>query len=165
VESITEIMKWVEHTPVAVFVSHSSWAFSAMLSIHILAVALVFGMITVVDLRLIGIAGKRCAVTALCREALPWTWSAFALSALTGMLLFTAQPVKYWGNDAFRMKLTVMALAGVNMLVFQLITYRSVTHWDRDTAVPLAGKLAGAISLASWIAIVAYGRWTAYLMS
>jgi len=165
VPSITEALHWLEQTPLAIFVSHSTWSFSALLSVHLIAVALVFGMITVVDLRLIGIAGKRCAVTALCREALPWTWSAFGLSVATGTLLFTAQPLKYWGNDAFRMKLTVMALAGVNMLVFQLITYRSVTHWDRDTAVPLAGKLAGAISLACWIAIVAYGRWTAYLMS
>ena len=30
--------------------------------------------------------------------------------------------------------------------------------------VATAGLAAGLISLASWIAIVAYGRWTAYLM-
>jgi hypothetical protein len=100
--SITDALHWLEHTPVAVFVSHSTWGFSALLSVHILAVAVVFGMIAMVDLRLIGIAGRQSAVTALCREAPPWTWSAFALSALTGMLLFTAQPVKYWGNDAFQ---------------------------------------------------------------
>jgi hypothetical protein len=165
VPSITEALQWLEHTPLAIFVSHSTWSFSALLSVHLIAVAMVFGMITVVDLRLIGVAGKRCAVTALCREALPWTWSAFGVSVATGMLLFTAQPVKYWGNDAFRMKLTVMALAGINMLVFQLITYRNVARWDRDAAVPWTGKLAGAISLACWSAIVAYGRWTAYVMT
>ena len=164
-DSNTELLKWVEHTPVAVFVQHSSFSFSALLSVHIVAVAVVFGMITAVDLRLIGVAARRCAVSALCREALPWTWSAFGLSVVTGMLLFTAQPVKYWANDAFRMKFAVMALAGINMLVFQLITYRGVAHWDRDAAVPWAGKLAGAISLACWIAIVAYGRWTAYQMT
>jgi hypothetical protein len=163
--NMTDALQWVERTPVAVFVSHSGWGFSALLSVHILAVALVFGMIAMVDLRLIGIAAKRSAVTALCREALPWTWSAFALSVLTGLLLFTAQPVKYWGNDAFQMKFVIMALAGLNMLVFQLITYRGVARWDRDSAVPWAGRLAGAISLASWIAIVAYGRWTAYQMT
>jgi uncharacterized protein DUF6644 len=162
--SITEALHWLEQTSLAIFVSHSTWSFSALLSVHLIAVALVFGMITVVDLRLIGVAGKRCAVTALCREALPWTWSAFGLSVATGMLLFTAQPVKYWGNDAFQMKFVIMTLAGLNMLVFQLITYRGVARWDRDTAVPWAGRLAGAISLASWVAIVAYGRWTAYLM-
>ena len=97
-------------------------------------------------------------------RALPWTWGAFALSAITGALLFMGQPVKYWDNQAFRLKFAVMALAGINMLVFQLITYRDVARWDRDAAVPLAGKLAGAMSLACWITIVAYARWTAYLM-
>ena len=75
-----------------------------------------------------------------------------------------SQPVKYLGNHAFQMKFLLMALAGLNMLAFQFITYRGVSAWDRDAAVPLAGKLAGAISLAAWIAIIAYGRWTAYLM-
>jgi hypothetical protein len=163
--SITDALHWVERTPVAVFVSHSTWGFSALLSVHILAVAIVFGMIAMVDLRLIGIAGRQSAVTALCREALPWTWSAFALSAVTGTLLFTAQPLKYWANDAFRMKFAILALAGLNMLVFQLITYRGIARWDHDAAVPWAGRLAGAISLGSWIAIVAYGRWTAYQMT
>jgi hypothetical protein len=163
--SITDALHWVERTPVALFVSHSTWGFSALLSVHILAVAVVFGMIAMVDLRLIGIAGRQSAVTALCREALPWTWSAFALSVVTGTLLFTAQPLKYWANDAFRMKFAILALAGLNMLVYQLITYRGVARWDRDTAVPWAGRLAGAISLGSWIAIIAYGRWTAYQMT
>jgi hypothetical protein len=161
--SITDALHWVEHTPVAVFVSHSTWGFSALLSVHILAVAVVFGMIAMVDLRLIGIAGRQSAVTALCREALPWTWSAFALSALTGMLLFTAQPLKYWGNDAFQMKFAILALAGLNMLVFQLITYRGVAGWNRGP-IPPAARLAGAISLACWTAVVAFGRWTAYYM-
>ena len=80
------------------------------------------------------------------------------------MVLFMAQPVKYFDNHAFQMKFFLMAIAGLNMLAFQLVTYRGVAAWDRDAAVPPAGKLAGAISLLAWIAIVAYGRWTAYFM-
>jgi len=60
------------------------------------------------------------------------------------------------------MKFLAMALAGINMLVFQYIVLRDVTKWDRDAAVPLSGKLAGFISLICWIAVIAYGRWTAY---
>jgi hypothetical protein len=71
--------------------------------------------------------------------------------------------VKYYGNFALRMKLALILLAGVNMLVFHLITYRSVAAWDRG-AIPLAARLAGAVSLACWIAVVAFGRWTAYYM-
>jgi len=161
---VAEFLKWLETTPLAVFVSQSSWGFPALLMLHMAAVTIVVGMIAIVDLRLLGLASRKSAVTDLCRESLPWTWAAFAVSVVTGVLLFMSQPVKYLGNHAFQMKFLLMALAGLNMLAFQFITYRGVSAWDRDAAVPLAGKLAGAISLAAWIAIIAYGRWTAYLM-
>ena len=135
-----------------------------MLMVHLAAITVVVGMIAVLDLRLLGVASRKCAVTDLSREVLPWTWGAFLVSAVTGALLFTGQAVNYFNNHAFRMKFLLMALAGLNMLWFQLITYRGVTTWDRDAPVPLPAKVAGAVSLAAWLAVVAYGRWTAYYM-
>jgi hypothetical protein len=61
------------------------------------------------------------------------------------------------------MKFALMLLAGINVLVFHYIIYRGVAKWDR-AAGPVSARLAGAVSLACWIAIVAYGRWTAYYM-
>jgi hypothetical protein len=57
-----------------------------------------------------------------------------------------------------------MALAGINMLIFHFITYRGVSDWDRNAAVPMAAKFAGGISLVAWLVVVAYGRWTGYTM-
>jgi hypothetical protein len=163
-QAISALLKWLETTPFAEFVQQSPFGFPAMLTLHLVSVAIVVGMITVVDLRLLGLASMKSAVSDVCRQALPWTWGAFVVSALTGAVLFMAQPVKYFDNYAFRVKFLLMALAGINMLVFELVIYRGVAEWDRDARVPLAAKLAGAISLLAWIAIVAYGRWTAYYM-
>jgi len=162
VESLP-LLNWVESTALSLFVMQSTFGFSALDMVHIAAISIVFGMIAVVDLRLLGLASRDCAVTEICGEALPWTWTAFGIAVLTGVLMFTGQPVKYYGNFAFRMKLLLIVLAGINMLVFHFITYRGVAKWDR-VPVPLSARLAGAISLACWIAIVAYGRWTAYYM-
>jgi hypothetical protein len=162
VQSVTEFLKWLETTPLATFVSHSPWGFPAMLMLHMTGVAIVFGMIAVIDLRLLGLTSSKWAVSALCREALPWTWGAFVVCAVTGAMLFLGGPLKYFDNPAFQMKMLLVVLAGLNMLVFHFTIYRSVAVWDRDVAVPFTGKLAGAISLIAWIAIVAYGRWTAY---
>jgi hypothetical protein len=161
-QRVIEFLKWLETTGFALFIAESSWFFQAALMLHLAAITVVVGMIAVVDLRLMGLASMKCAVTDVCRQALPWTWWAFAASVLTGGALFMAQPVKYFENFAFQMKFLLMVLSGINMLVFQFITYRGVSRWDRDAAVPFAGKLAGAISLVCWIAVVAYGRWTAY---
>jgi uncharacterized protein DUF6644 len=156
-------LHWLESTPLALSVSQSIFGFSALDMIHIAAISVVFGMIAVVDLRLLGVASKDCAVTDICRQALPWTWAAFGIAVLTGVPMFLGQSVKYYNNYAFRMKFLLMLLAGINMLVFHYITYRGVAKWDR-AATPVSARLAGAVSLACWIAIVAYGRWTAYYM-
>ncbi len=160
---VLDLMGWLETTAVARFVQQSTFGFSALDMIHIAAIALLFGMILFLDLRLVGIGSGTAAVTDLSRDVLPWTWGAFVIAAITGVLMFTGQAVKYSGNWAFQMKVILLAVAGVNMLVFHFVTYRGVAAWDRRRA-PLAGKLAGAISILCWIAIVAFGRFTAYYM-
>jgi hypothetical protein len=157
------LLQNLETTPLALFVMQSAFAFSALDMAHVAAISIVFGMIAVVDLRLLGLASRDCAVTDICSEALPWTWTAFAIAVITGVIMFTGQPVKYYGNFALRMKLALIVLAGVNMVVFHLLTYRGVAAWDRGS-IPLAARLAGAVSLVCWTAVVAFGRWTAYYM-
>ena len=78
--------------------------------------------------------------------------------ATSGTFMFISQPQTYLDNLAFRIKFALMFVAGVNMLVFQLITSRDAAKWDRDAAAPLAGRIAATLSLVFWIAIVFFGR-------
>jgi hypothetical protein len=75
--------------------------------------------------------------------------------------MFTGQAARYTVNFAFQAKLVLMAVAGLNVLIFHFITYRNVGKWDHGVGVPLAARLAGLISLGCWVAIVYYGRFTA----
>jgi hypothetical protein len=160
-ESVLELMRWVEKSVVGLWVAEAIYAFSALDMIHVAAVTIVFGMIALLDLRLMGLAFTSYPVTALARQVLPWTWAAFAVSAISGALMFTGQAARYTVNFAFQAKLVLMAVAGLNVLIFHFMTYRSVGKWDHGTAVPATAKLAGLISLACWVAIVFYGRFTA----
>ena len=163
--TIREFLKEIERGPVGLWMAESTWAFNGILMFHMIAVAMVFGLIAIVDLRLLGLSSRSTSIEQLCRDVIPGTWVAFAISVITGTLIFTGQAVKYFDNYAFRMKFLVMVLAGINMLVFQFIVVRNVAKWDRNAPVPLAGKIAGVISLICWIAIIAYGRWTAYFIA
>jgi hypothetical protein len=122
-------------------------------------------MIAIVDLRLLGWASTRPAVTEISRDVLPWTWAAFVVAAVSGALMFVSHPVDYYENTAFRIKVALLLCTGANMLAFQLITYRNVLSWDRNAPVPLPGKIAGAISLLCWIAVVFFGRRIGFTMS
>jgi hypothetical protein len=160
----TELLRWVEATPLAIFISQSTYGFSALDMVHVAAISVVFGMIAILDLRLSGAAFADFSVTDLSRQVLPWTWAAFVVAAITGLLMFIGQAVKYSVNFAFLVKIGLMVLAGLNMLVFHFLTFRGVGRWDHGVPVPWSARLAGALSVIIWIAVAAYGRFTAYYM-
>ena len=161
-ETVTGLLSWLENTPLALSIAQSTIAFPAIEIVHVIAITLVFGTIAIVDLRLLGLGSNNRAVTELCRDVLPWTWAAFGIAAISGSLLFISQATQYVENPAFRMKMLLMLAAGINMAVFELITFRRVSEWDRDVPVAPAGRLAGAVSLACWLCVVGFARWVGF---
>jgi hypothetical protein len=127
-------------------------------AIHVLCITLVFGSILVVDLRLLGLVDRGRAITRISAEMLRLTWTAFIGAVITGGMFFAANATTYWFNTAFRFKMLAILFAGINMLVFQFITYRGVAAWDRDVPTPRAAKLAGALSILIWTTVVVLGR-------
>jgi hypothetical protein len=162
--SLKELMGWIESTDVAMLISQSRGWFPALEMIHVTATTFVFGMIAIIDLRLIGALPRGLAVSDLYRDVIPLTWAAFVVAAITGGLLFMSQAVAYSTNFAFRMKFAVLLLVALNMLAFRRFVYPGIAERGHDAPLPLAARLAGALSLAGWIAVVSCARWIAYLM-
>jgi len=140
----------------------TSWLFPIIETCHVASIALVFGSIFMVDVRLLGLAGRDSAVTQLSREILPYTWTAFGFAALTGLLLFISKASTYFYNLQFELKFLFMFLAGVNMLIFHRGVYRHVLDWDRAARPPTGARLAGALSIALWICVIFMGRWIGF---
>jgi hypothetical protein len=59
----------------------------------------------------------------------------------------------------------LMVLAGLNMLLFHFVTWRSVHDWNTTTPTPFPARVAGLLSLAFWIAVVICGRWVGWTVS
>lgn len=160
---LIDVLNWIGNTPLALAVAQSEWLFPAIEVVHVFAISIVFGTIAIIDLRLLGFASTNRRYTEMARELLPWTWGAFFVAAMFGTLLIASRPVGYFENADFRLKFLCMGLAGVNMLVFQFITSRDVAQWDKGRA-PLAGKVAGALSLVFWIGVVYFARMTGFTL-
>ena len=133
--------------------------------VHVLAITTVVGTIALVDLRLVGLASTSYPISRLTKALLPLTWIAFAIAFVTGALMFSSNPINYFANFAFRMKMVMLLAAGFNMVVFHLLTMRGISLWDRDAKVPPAAKVAGILSMIIWVLIVAFGRWIGFTMS
>ena len=129
---------------------------------HVLAVAVVFGSVLVVDLRLLGFPDVRRSFTKVSDEMLRYTWGAFILAAITGALMFAPNAITYYNNTAFRLKLIALAAAGINMAIFQFLTSRGKTAWDKDHPVPRDAKIAGVLSILLWLTVILLGRWIGF---
>ena len=156
-------LHWLESTSPAIAISESSWLFPGIESVHVLAIALVVGSITMVDLRLLDINLRDRPVGELMAEVLPWTWASFAVAVLTGVLLFSSNATHYWGTVPFRAKMLLLTLAGLNMVVFHATTHRSVGIWGGLPRTPRAAKISGGVSLGLWIGVVTFGRWIGFV--
>jgi hypothetical protein len=66
-------------------------------------------------------------------------------------------------NAGFKVKMILIAIAGINALVFHSVAYQSVGKWEHDPVGPLSARAAGLISILLWFGIVAAGRWIAYV--
>jgi hypothetical protein len=161
-QSITALMEWLEASSWAVFIHQKAWVFTTIEVVHVFAISLVICTIAIMDLRLLGRASTRRPVTELARAVLPVTWASFVLAVAAGLLLFISQATAYFASTTFRIKMILIVLAGINMLIFELVTFRGVQEWDRKPLPPRQARLAGGISLACWVLVLVFGRWTGF---
>jgi hypothetical protein len=162
---IDRALGWLQTTRIASAIGESELLFPWIESVHVLAIVLVVGTISIVDLRLLGVASLDLTVRRLMSDVIPYTWAAFAVAAISGSLMFSSDAVHYAHNFFFLGKLVLLVLAGLNMAVFHLLGVRDIERWDTGTGnTPLAAKAAATISLVVWIGVVAFGRGIGFTM-
>ena len=82
------ILQWLEASALATRIRDSLYLFPFLESIHVIGLALVFGTIAIIDLRLLGAASTERPFKRMASDILKWTWIAFGLTAATGSLMF-----------------------------------------------------------------------------
>jgi hypothetical protein len=156
--SLQAFWQSLEASKVGDYVATSTWAFPTLETVHVIAIVTVMGSIAVMDLRLLGLTSREIRVTEVERDTLRWTWGAFIIAFVTGLLLFISKATSYTVNPYFLWKMVVIVLAGANMAAFHLITWRSVDKWDTGEPIPLGAKIAGGTSIGLWILVSFLGR-------
>ena len=161
--ALFEFCHWLERTSVGSWVHNSVWAFPVIETVHIFGIIALVASTSILDLRMLGFSFTNNPVSRLARKCLPWAWAGFGIQVVTGFLLFSSEAVSMYGNIAFRLKMLMIALAGLNALVFHVTAYRSVGEWENDRVAPISARFAGTASILLWFGIVAAGRWIAYV--
>jgi len=137
-----------------VAIQSSSWAYPLLEVVHLLGIALLLGNLLLLECRLLG-AAPALPLRELARLGLGLVLLGFTLAAGSGLLMFATQAQELLANRAFVWKLGLIALAACNAAAFHA----------RDSLVrgDLTAKLQMAVSTLLWLAVLACGRWIAYV--
>jgi hypothetical protein len=154
--------KWLAETSWSVRLHESHYAYPLVESVHVWGMSVFFGLALLFDLRLLGWTMRRVPVSEMSRRLLPWTVIAFVVMVASGLLLLFAIPLRTYQNIFFRAKMLMLALAGLNVWIFNSKVYRRVQTWDVSAKPPRAARFAGALSIVLWVAIIISGRMIAY---
>ena len=149
----------------ASFVNRASWMWPMCEILHFVGMALLIGMVGVLDLRLLGVA--RGLPVAQLQRLIPWGIFGFVISLMTGIIFVSgdvsAPPIDKLNNLAFELKMLFMLLAGINVLAFYVTgVSRAVDAVGPGDDAPLSAKVIAAISLLLWIGVIYFGRMIMY---
>ena len=158
-----QFCQWLDQTSIGTVIRQSLWLFPAIETIHLLGMAALVGTVTVLDLRLLGWAAQRQRVSEMAARLIPLIWLAFAVQVVTGVLLLSSEAVKIYGNPAFRLKMLLLFLAGLQALFFQTAISRRLPAWDARPSLPFAARIIAVTSLLSWAGIVTAGRFIGFV--
>lgn len=130
------------------------WAYPALEVLHLTGVALLLGNLVLLEMRVFGL-GAALPVAELARLSLALVAIGFTMAALSGTLMFATQPAELLGNRAFTLKMLLLFVAGANAAMFHA----------RGSLLKMDGlaRLHMVVSTVIWLAIIALGRWIAYV--
>lgn len=160
-EESAGLLGWLAATDLAQAMRSSLWMYPIVEIIHILGFVLLVGSVAMFDLRIFGFS-KNISIERLGRFLLPWSLLSLMLVVPAGLMMFSAHPHDFIGNQIFLVKLALIATAAVNAVIFHAGVYRFVGHWDTNREVPAAAKAHALMSLLIWIAVISCGRLLAY---
>ena len=134
----------------------NEWAFPLTECFHITSSALSIGMIALVDLRLLGWAFKRQTAGQLVKDTWIWTLAGLIIVIVSGLLIFSSDPIRYINNSGYVDKMILLVLA----IIFNYTIHRKVAF---SNSSGMAAKLVGAISLLLWISVPFGGIWISFV--
>ncbi len=157
---IKEFCTWLSATSLSQHIQDALWVIPTVQTVHIVSIAIVMTSMAMLDLRLVGIAGRRQTLTEMAARFLPWVWVALVVLLCSGAILIIAEPGRELINQVFWLKMSLLAASLALIWTFQFMLRRSSTFWDRNR---VAAILLGSVSLVMWVGIIGAGRWIAYV--
>lgn len=139
----------------------SVWLYPLVNTLHVVGIALLFGAIAPLDLRLLG-AFRRVPLAPLAATLVPVATAGLLLALVSGALMFATRPLDYVAEPLFGLKLGLLGAAVLNALWL-----RRDSEWHRvgeasGEPPPRRWRWHGLLSLLLWLGVITAGRLIGY---
>ena len=152
---------WLYATHLSTTIRETTWVVPAVQSVHIIAIAALFGSALISDLKLVGLFSHPEPLALVQRRYMPWLLGALAVLLATGLVMATGEPDRVARNWVFWTKMALVVLGLLTTLVLRRIMARA----PDAAAAGLGSRMLALLSIAIWIAVILCGRWIAYVAS
>jgi hypothetical protein len=111
---------------------------------------LLVGTTVIVDLRVMGLAGRKEQPSGLAEQLVPWMWTGFCMATFSGFFMFASDAADFYLADMFRYKIIVVLLA----LIIGVLMFRKVRGSGEAQSFSAGAKVAAFVSLVFWIGAI-----------
>ncbi|HKQ13625.1 MAG TPA: DUF6644 family protein [Steroidobacteraceae bacterium] len=146
----------------SVSLHESYYAYAWVESIHVITLMISLGMLIIIDLRMLGLWLTNVPASTIAQRLDRPMLIGFSIMVVTGVLLYVGIPIRTTQSLWFRIKMILLVAAFINAWLFRRHMQQSVGTWDVAAVPPRRTRIAAALSLTLWAAVVMCGRFIAY---
>ena len=150
------LVLWLKSLAISHAMTDLPWLWPLCETLHFVGLALLVGAAGMFDLRLLGFM-RRMPVAAAMQMRM-WAGLGVAINVITGSLFLVGAPEQYLENRAWWAKCAFLLVAFANVVVFETRYGARLVTLPADADTPRGFKVAGAVSITSWFAVLYFGR-------
>ena len=146
------LFDWLGTTSLGKAIADSKYAFAIIEVFHLFGIILLLGGASLMALRLVGLGLKQQSISELARQTGWYTFTGLMMMLVSGVLMTSSIPNKYYHSVPFWWKMGFFWLG----VVFHFTVYRKVTR--NDNTGLLLGGITALLTIVFWYTTGAFGR-------
>ena len=160
--ALLSFAEWLAERQFSISLHESFYLYNWIETTHVMTLMLSFGMLAVVDLRMLGLAFVKVPASKIAERLDKPMLIGFSIMFITGILLYVSIPVRTTQSLWFRIKVILLIAAAINAWLFRGYLLASKSSWDLEAVAPRRARIAAGLSLALWCGVIMTGRWIGF---
>ena len=159
--ALPQFADWLSRTAISVAIQSHEWVIPAIQSVHIVAIGVVLASIFMIDLRILGFAGRDQSLLETTGRLGPWLSGALCVLLATGIFMIVGEPARELLAFSFWLKMSLVAIGSLVAAIFQIALKRNEHYWEKSVH-RLTIKSLAVLTFLIWVGVVILGRLIAY---